>query len=80
MYFTFCKDYKAGFLQDFLNTQVETIGPLHTDLWLGERWMRQMGEAANRYGLWMQYCMALPRHLMTSLMIPVVSHVSKKIT
>ena len=35
-----------------------------------------MGEAAKRFDMQIQYCMALPRHLMASLEVPVVSQVT----
>lgn len=35
----------------------------------------QMGEAASRFGLRIQYCMALPRHVLQSVEIPSVTQV-----
>ena len=61
--------------QDFLSTQTFDIEQLHTDLFLGEKWLKQMGEAASRYGLNLQYCMALPRQILASLEIPAVTQV-----
>ena len=64
-------------MQDWLNWQIENIKQLHTDLTLGRRWMLQMGEAAQRYGISLQLCMALPRYLLASLEMPAVSQVSQ---
>ena len=63
------------FPQDFLVTQMENIQQLQTDLFLGEKWLKQMGEAASRYGLNLQYCMALPRQILAGLEIPAVTQV-----
>ena len=41
-------------------------------------WLMQMGEAARKNGLTIQYCMSYPRHILQSLEIPVVTHVSKQ--
>lgn len=59
--------------QDWLDYQIESFTPAQDDLELGTRWLRQMGEAAERTGLFLQYCMALPRHILASLEIPSVS-------
>ena len=63
--------------QDFLNYQSEHIRPLYANVSFGQQWLQQMGEAASRYGIQLQYCMALPRHLLATLQIPAVSQVSK---
>lgn len=62
-------------LQDWLNTQMNKVKQLQTDLFLGEKWLKQMGEAASRVGINVQYCMALPREVMTALEIPAVTQV-----
>jgi len=54
---------------------VEQIEPVQSDLSLGSRWLSQMGEAARRYALTIQYCMALPRHILTAVLIPPVTQV-----
>ena len=56
--------------------KVEQIGALHSDLRLGHRWLTQMGEAAHRCGVTIQYCMSQPRHLLTALLIPSVTQVA----
>ena len=54
---------------------MDSIEQLQTDLFLGEKWLKQMGEAASRYGLNLQYCMALPRQILAGLEIPAVTQV-----
>ena len=54
---------------------MDNIEQLQTDLFLGEKWLKQMGEAASRYGLNLQYCMALPRQILAGLEIPAVTQV-----
>ena len=65
----------VSYEQDWLNYQIENINFVQSDLSLGGRWLRQMGEAAERHGITIQYCMALPRHMLASLEIPAVSQV-----
>lgn len=55
---------------------MEHIDALQSDLSLGTRWLSQMGEAAHRYGLTIQYCMSLPRHVLSAVHIPAVTQVS----
>ena len=63
-------------MQDWMNTQTNgQIRAMYTDLHLGRRWLIQMGEAASRYGIRIQYCMSLPRHVLQSLEIPAVTEV-----
>ena len=62
--------------QDWLDYQIELIQPVQSDLFLGERWLKQMGLAADRHQLTLQYCMALPRHVLAALEIPAVTHVN----
>ena len=42
---------------------------------LGEQWLHQMAEASHKTGLTLQYCMAPPRHTLTSLYLPVATQV-----
>jgi len=48
--------------------------PIRTDIHLGHQWLTSMGEAADRLGINIQYCMSLPRHILTALEIPRVTH------
>lgn len=60
--------------QDWLITQTEQFSPVHTDLHLGHQWLKSMGEAADKLNINLQYCMSLPRHILTALQIPRVTH------
>ncbi len=40
----------------------------------GHQWLTSMGEAAAKVGINIQYCMSLPRHILTALEIPRVTH------
>ncbi len=59
--------------QDWLNVQTEQFSPLTTDIHLGHQWLTSMGEAAEKLGINMQYCMSLPRHNLQALEIPRVT-------
>ena len=48
---------------------------LAEDLYLGDRWLTEMGNAAERYNITIQYCMSLPMHGLMSRKIPVVTQV-----
>ena len=61
--------------QDWLDTEYEGLKELRSDLFLGQTWLRQMGEAAQELGLTIQYCMPWPRHIMQSLEMPAVTQV-----
>jgi hypothetical protein len=60
--------------QDWLITQTKEFTPLQTDLHLGHQWLMSMGEAADKLNINIQYCMSLPRHILTALQIPRVTH------
>ncbi|CAL1533037.1 unnamed protein product [Lymnaea stagnalis] len=59
--------------QDWLNVQFLSTNGLKTDLGLGRQWLTQMGKAAEKYGMKIQYCMSLPRHALQSLELPAVT-------
>ncbi|XP_067662767.1 uncharacterized protein [Haliotis asinina] len=61
------------FEEDFLDSQFDALTPLHTDVNLGRQWLLEMGNAAAKNGLRIQYCMTYPRHALQSLEIPVVT-------
>jgi hypothetical protein len=46
-----------------------------TDISLGQRWLKQMGQAATKNNMTVQYCMSLSRHVMQSLEIDSVTQV-----
>jgi len=60
--------------QDWLDRQTYNFTPLVTDIHLGHQWLTSMGEAAEKVGMNLQYCMSLPRHMLTSLEVPRVTH------
>ena len=59
--------------QDWLITVMESFSPTHTDIHLGHQWLSSMGEAADKLDINIQYCMSLPRHILTALEIPRVT-------
>ncbi len=59
--------------QDWLITQTKEFQPLYTDIHLGHQWLMSMGEAAEQLNITLQYCMSLPRHILTALEIPRVT-------
>ncbi|CAF1203111.1 unnamed protein product [Adineta steineri] len=60
--------------QDWLDRQTIDFLPTRTDIHLGHQWLMSMGEAADKVGINIQYCMSLPRHILTALQIPRVTH------
>ena len=60
--------------QDWLVTQTKDFLPLLSDIYLGHQWLISMGEAADKLNINLQYCMSLPRHVLTALEIPRVTH------
>ena len=59
--------------QDWLLTESGRLKELQLDLDLGQTWLGQMAESAKELGLTIQYCMAWPRHVMQSVMLPTVT-------
>lgn len=59
--------------QDWLITTSLLSNALAEDLYLGDRWLTEMGNAAERYNITIQYCMSLPMHGLMSRKIPVVT-------
>ena len=60
--------------QDWLNVQTETFWPTRNDINIGEQWLKSMGDAADKVGINIQYCMSLPRHILQAIEIPRVTH------
>ncbi|WAR30672.1 hypothetical protein MAR_033214 [Mya arenaria] len=52
------------------------LAALQTSLTLGRDWLMQMGQAAAENNITIQYCMAMARHALQSLEIPVVTQAS----
>lgn len=46
--------------QDWLNEVQDQLEALSTDPQLGRTWLLQMGRAADKNGITIQYCMSLP--------------------
>jgi len=63
----------AVYEQDWLNDEFDNVDALRQDAQLGRQWLLQMGRAADKYGLTIQYCMSLSRHILQSLEIPAVT-------
>ncbi|CAF3718368.1 unnamed protein product [Rotaria sp. Silwood1] len=59
--------------QDWLDRQTIDFLPTRTDINLGHQWLMSMGAAADKIGLNIQYCMSLPRHILSALQIPRVT-------
>jgi len=59
--------------QDWLNDEFDNVDALRQDAQLGRQWLMQMGKAADKYGITIQYCMSLSRHILQSLEIPAVT-------
>ncbi|XP_046547730.1 uncharacterized protein LOC124257657 [Haliotis rubra] len=59
--------------QDWMKEQALLINEFHTSLTLGRKWLIDMGLAAQRNGITIQYSGALPRHALQSLEIPAVT-------
>jgi hypothetical protein len=64
----------AVYEQDWLITQTMLFLPIRTDIHIGHQWLMSMGEAGEKLGINIQYCMSLPRHILTALQIPRVTH------
>jgi hypothetical protein len=60
--------------QDWLDRQTTDFLPTRTNIYLGHQWLISMGEAADKIGINIQYCLSLPRHILTALQIPRVTH------
>ncbi|CAF1513373.1 unnamed protein product, partial [Adineta ricciae] len=60
--------------QDWLDHQTYNFTPLFTDIHLGHQWLISMGDAAEKVGMNIQYCMSLPRHILTALEAQRVTH------
>lgn len=63
------------YFQDWLNVEFDSLNVTVEDVQVGRLWLRQMGEAAARNGITVQYCMAPSRAILQALEIPVVTQV-----
>ncbi len=60
--------------QDWLITQTIDFLPTYTDIHIGHQWLTSMGEAGEKIGINIQYCMSLSRHILQALEIPRVTN------
>ena len=59
--------------QDWLQRAFERMTALQNDMGYGKRWLDEMGKAAMDLGITIQYCSALTRYVLQSVMIPAVT-------
>ena len=59
--------------QDWLDTEYDNMGLLTSNATLARTWLLQMGAAAAKNGLTIQYCMSHCRHMLQSVEIPAVT-------
>ena len=59
--------------QDWESTSADEVPLLTNTTNFGRTWLTQMGRAADKHDLSIQYCMDFTRHLMTSVEIPAVT-------
>eukprot|EP01012_Entosiphon_sulcatum_P028632 TRINITY_DN3468_c0_g1_i1.p1 TRINITY_DN3468_c0_g1~~TRINITY_DN3468_c0_g1_i1.p1 ORF type:complete len:750 (+),score=126.46 TRINITY_DN3468_c0_g1_i1:23-2251(+) len=64
----------AVYEQDWLYNEIEGLNHLLESATLGRDWLMQMGTAAAKYNVAIQYCMAWPRHILQSLELPAVTN------
>ena len=60
--------------QDWLDTEYDNVVHLNTNATAGRTWLMQMGKAAERNDLTVQYCMSHCRHIMQSVELPAVTN------
>ncbi|KAK7102302.1 hypothetical protein V1264_020540 [Littorina saxatilis] len=59
--------------QDWLNVEFDKVDALHSDVSLGDTWLTQMGKAAAKNGITIEYCMSPSRHIMHALQTNAVT-------
>jgi hypothetical protein len=64
----------ATYEQDFLARQYESCAALQSEPGAGKKWLGAMSAAAESTNVTIQYCMALPRHILQSAAFPRVTH------
>ncbi|MFX0137877.1 MAG: hypothetical protein ACFFDN_29820, partial [Candidatus Hodarchaeota archaeon] len=60
--------------QDWMNNQFEKFKYLRNDVEHARKWLLDMGNAAAKYGITIQYCMATPAMFMQSIELPNVTN------
>eukprot|EP01064_Diplonema_japonicum_P022867 TRINITY_DN330_c17_g1_i1.p1 TRINITY_DN330_c17_g1~~TRINITY_DN330_c17_g1_i1.p1 ORF type:complete len:753 (+),score=190.36 TRINITY_DN330_c17_g1_i1:65-2323(+) len=61
--------------QDWLYNEFNNVPYLQQSATMAREWLMQMGNAAAKNGLTVQYCMPYPRHVLQSVEIPAVTQV-----
>jgi hypothetical protein len=61
--------------QDWLHNEFDGMEVLTQDARMGETWLSQMNEGARKAGATIQYCMAYPRHVLSSVQLDTVTQV-----
>lgn len=64
----------AVYEQDWLDEEYEGVSVLHSNVTLGDDWLRNMGAAAEERGLPVEYCMSLPREALHGAAENAVTH------
>ena len=59
--------------QDWLDDEFDNFQPLTNSATLGGQWLAQMGAAAAKNGIAIQYCMSHCRHMLASVDVPAVT-------
>lgn len=62
-------------VQDWLNTEFDDMVATTSSVLVGRTWLMQMGKAAAKAGINIQYCMSPSRAILQALEIDVVSQV-----
>jgi hypothetical protein len=65
----------AVYEQDWLYNEFNGVPILTSNATMARTWLMQMGEAAHKNNLTIQYCMAYPRHALQSVEIPAVTQI-----
>ncbi len=60
--------------QDWMISHYNSFTHLRSEFGVAERWLTQMATAAAEKDITIQYCMATPAMVMTSLLFPNISH------
>ena len=61
--------------QDWLHNEFLTLNSTKSSLTLGRNWLLQMGNAASRHNVKIQYCMGYPRFFLQSLEIESITQI-----
>lgn len=65
----------AVYEQDWLHNEWEKLDVTRTNATLSQTWLDQMGNAATKAGIKIQYCMAYTRFALASVLVPAVDQI-----